>query len=75
VPEISSPVVPVRITYRCDECGMGGMVPTGERTKTYPSLYIHECHLCKNQTNLKWVCPEVIFVTPEEAEQRLQQKV
>ena len=40
-------VVPVKVSYTCDECGQGEMLPTGLILTSWPEKIEHKCTNCK----------------------------
>ena len=41
--EISTPVTAVKVSYKCDECGVGEMKMSGTMLPSLPPQYGHSC--------------------------------
>lgn len=60
--ETTTPLICVRLEYRCDECGTGKMLPTGYTLTSFPPQYPHVCDVCGASQNLRKCYPMVDFV-------------
>ena len=47
--EIDTEVKTTKVDYRCEECDIGYMIPTGVMLTSSPPQYPHECDVCSNK--------------------------
>jgi len=49
MPREQTPIRPIRVDYRCDECREGFYRPTGALLMTSPPKIPHECNVCHHK--------------------------
>jgi hypothetical protein len=64
--EISTPVTAVKVSYKCDECGVGEMKMSGTMLPSLPPQYGHSCDHCGTRNNFRETYPRIEYVTNKE---------
>jgi len=64
MPEQTKPIMTVQVSYLCDTCNKGEMLPTGSILLSHPPQYPHTCNnpTCDNRANFKERYPTVRYV-------------
>lgn len=50
-----------QVTYICDACGVGEMVPTGVALMSNPPQYPHKCNKCGSENTLRSKYPKTVY--------------
>lgn len=53
MPELEREVRLFKISYNCDKCGQGDMLPTGLTLTSNPPQYPHICDVCGHKQTFK----------------------
>lgn len=61
--EVRSEVKAYTVTYHCNVCGIGEMLPTGFALLSSPQQYPHKCTNCKNEMTFRFEYPRMVYET------------
>jgi len=62
MPYEAMPVRPIRVTYRCDECGEGEMVNPKPDWSSSPFQVLHSCSNCGAEKTFTEMLPTIRYV-------------
>lgn len=67
MPEVTTPVTPVQISYICDKCNVGMMTSTGTAQTSFPFSLVHCCDHCGERETFRGkTYPRIEYVTKKE---------
>ncbi len=66
MPEISTPVTTVKVSYKCDECGIGEMKTSGTMLTSLPPRYEYYCGNCFKIEIFSKTYPRIEYATNKE---------
>lgn len=66
MPELSKEVRTYEVSYICDVCEKGKMLPTGVMLASYPPQYPHRCNACGVENVFDRKYPQIAFGVGEE---------